>query len=95
MNTLEVLHPAGDVQKLAELQCNPVPPLQGCRLVILDNSKPNFLRLTTLVAEKLRAECGVGRFTHFRKDNPAVGARPELLDEIARSADLVMTGSAD
>jgi hypothetical protein len=96
MTTLEVLHPAGEVQKLADLQCNPVPSLQGRRLAILDNSKPNFQRLALLVGEQLQAERGINsHIAHFRKDNPAVGAKPELLDEIARSADLVLTGSAD
>jgi hypothetical protein len=96
MTTIEVLDPAGQVQQLAALQCNPVTmPLQGRRLGILDNSKPNFKRLATLVAERLRADEIAVDIAYFRKENPAVGASPELLDQIARSADLVITGSAD
>jgi hypothetical protein len=95
MTMIEVLDPAGEVQKAAELQCSPVPALAGARLAILDNSKPNFQRLATLVAQKLCSDCGVGGITYFRKENPAVGAGSPLLDEIARSADLVLTGSAD
>jgi hypothetical protein len=97
MTTIEVLDPAGQVQKLAALQCNPITmPLQGRRLGILDNSKPNFKRLATLVAERLRDAGGsTVDIAYFRKENPAVGAGAELLDQIARSADLVFTGSAD
>jgi hypothetical protein len=95
MTTIEVLDPAGQVQKLAALQCNPVGPLEGRRLAILDNAKPNFRRLATLVAEKLQADCSLASIAHFRKENPSVGASRELLDEIANSADLVLTGSAD
>ena len=95
MTTIEVLDPAGQVQKLAALQLNPVAPLEGRRLAILDNAKPNFRRLATLVAEKLRDDCSLKSIAHFRKENPAVGATPELLDQIAQSADLVLTGSAD
>ncbi len=95
MRTMEVLDPAGQVQTLAALQCNPVIPLEGRRLAILDNAKPNFRRLATLVAGKLRDDCSLGGIAYFRKENPAVGASPELLDEIAQSADLVLTGSAD
>ena len=96
MTTIEVLDPTGQVQKLAALQCNPVMlPLQGVRLGILDNSKPNFRRLATLVAERLRDDGSVTDIAHFRKENPAVGAGPEVLDQIARAADLVLTGSAD
>jgi hypothetical protein len=48
-----------------------------------------------LVAERLRDEGSVVDIAYFRKENPAVGAGAELLDQIARSADLVFTGSAD
>jgi len=95
MTTIEVLDPAGQVQHLAALQCNPVIALQGCRLGILDNSKPNFKRLATMVAEKLRDAGLVGGIAYFRKEDPAVGAGAEMLDQISHSADLVITGSAD
>jgi hypothetical protein len=95
MTTIEVLDPAGQVQTPAEFQCNPVVPLEGRRLAILDNTKPNFQRLATLVAERLRDEHSLAGITYFRKENPAVGADPKLLDQIAQSADLVLTGSAD
>jgi hypothetical protein len=96
MTTIEVLDPAGEVHQLAALQCNPVTlPLQGQRLGILDNSKPNFKRLATLVADRLRDDGAVVDIAYFRKENPAVGAGAELLDQIASSADLVITGSAD
>ena len=96
MTTIEVLDPTGEVQEIAALQCNPVMmPLQGRRLGVLDNSKPNFERLATLVAERLRDDGSVVDIAYFRKENPAVGAAPELLDQIARSTDLVFTGSAD
>jgi hypothetical protein len=96
MTSIEVLDPRGQVQKTAALQCNPiVMPLQGRRVGILDNSKPNFKRLATLVAERLRADGAVVDIAYFRKENPAVGASDQLLDEIAGCADLVFTGSAD
>ena len=95
MTTIEVLDPAGEIQTIAALRCNPVVQLEGRRLAILDNAKPNFQRLATLVAEKLRDAHALAEIAYFRKENPAVGAGRELLDRIARSADLVLTGSAD
>ena len=95
MATIEVLDPSGRIHEVAELECNPVMPLEGRRLAILDNSKPNFQRLATMVAERLRDDCSLAGITYYRKENPAVGASPELLDRIAESADLVLTGSAD
>jgi hypothetical protein len=95
MTMIEVIDPAGQIQKRATLQCNPVVPLAGRRLAILDNAKPNFQRLATLVAGKLREDCSLEGVAYFRKENPAVGASRGLLDQIAQSADLVLTGSAD
>jgi hypothetical protein len=95
-STIEVLDPAGQVRKPAGLQCNPLAmPLQGRRVAVLDNSKPNFKRLAGLVAERLRDDGAVADIGYFRKENPAVGAGDALLDQIAKSADLVFTGSAD
>ena len=95
MTMIEVLDPAGQIQQQVALQCTPVGSLEGRRLAILDNSKPNFQRLATLVAERLQAEHSMSGIAYFRKENPAVGAGAELLDRIAQSADLVLTGSAD
>jgi hypothetical protein len=95
MSTIEVLDPAGQVHEAVELRCNPIAELKGRRLAILDNSKPNFERLARSVAERLRDERELAGIATFRKENPAVGASPELLDRIAQSADLVLTGSAD
>ena len=77
------------------LRPNPWAWLAGRRVAILAHQRPNFRRLATLAAESLRAEHGGGEPMHFDKPNAAIGARPETLDEIARTADLVLTGSAD
>jgi hypothetical protein len=94
-SSIDVLEPTGQVQKLAPLQLSPVGELKGCRVAILDNAKPNFQRLATLLAERLGADFPLAEIKHFRKENPAVGAGAELLDKIAKSADLVLAGSAD
>lgn len=95
MTTIEVLDPAGPLQKLAPLQLTPIGALEGRRLAILDNGKPNFRRLATLLAEQLHGRHRLKSITHYRKEHAAIGAGAALLDEIARDADLVLTGSAD
>jgi hypothetical protein len=95
MTTMQVLEPAGATQPLNAVRLSPIGALDGRRVAVLDNAKPNFQRLATLVGERLCADLGMQGVAHFRKENPAVGAGTELLDEIARSADLVLTGSAD
>ncbi len=95
MSTIEIFHPAGQSQKVAPVQLNEISSLEGRRLAILENGKPNFNRLATLLADRLGASHGLRFAGVYRKENPAVGATPQQLDEIARSADLVLTGSAD
>lgn len=95
MSTIEILEPAGATRPVAPLSLSPVRALHGARIAVLDNAKPNFRMLATIAAERLAAEHGAAGVRHFDKPNPAVPARPETLDEIARSADLVLTGSAD
>ena len=95
MTTIEVLEPAGRQQELAVRQPRPLGPLKGLRLSILDNQKPNFGRLATLAAESLREEFALASVAHHCKENAMVPAAPELLDRIAASSDLVLTGSAD
>lgn len=95
MTKIEVVEPAGEVQKLAAVKLNAVGPLSGRRLAILDNRKPNFSLLASMVGETLQAEHGLASIEHFSKENAAVGAGAELLNRIAQSADLVLTGSAD
>ena len=95
MMTIEVIEPAGQVHKLAPLQLSAMPSIEGRRLAILGNRKPNFDRLATLVAGKLYDDFALKSIEHFSKENAAVGATSELLDRIAQSADLVLTGAAD
>lgn len=94
MTTIEVLEPAGQVMR-ASIPLSPLTSTKGLRLAILDNRKPNFLQLATGVAERLRGDQIVGSVAHYNKENAAVGATSETLDQIARSADLVLTGAAD
>ena len=56
---------------------------------------PRPHRVGEAAAEKLRDDCSLKSIAHYRKENAAVAASPELLDQIAQSADLVLTGSAD
>jgi hypothetical protein len=95
MSKIEVVEPAGEVQKLAPVKLNAIGSLEGRRLAILDNRKPNFSLLASIVGERLKAECGVASVEIFSKENAAVGAGNELLNRIAQSADLAFTGSAD
>ena len=67
--------------------------LDGVRIGVLDNSKPNADVLLTRVAELLAARAPgvtVRRWTKPGSSRPAT-----MIDEIASSVDVVLTGSAD
>jgi len=69
------------------------PSLQGLRIGVLDNSKPNADVLLGRVADLLAAEApgaSIRRWTKPGSSRPAV-----MLDEIAAACDVVLTGSAD
>lgn len=67
--------------------------LTGRRIGVLDNSKPNADVLLGRVAERLVERAGAGSVRRWRKPGASVPAAN--LDEVAASADVVLTGSAD
>jgi len=64
------------------------------RLGLLDNTKDNARKLLELIAAQVRAEMPIEVLLRA-KDNAATGASHELLDELAREADCVITAMAD
>lgn len=68
--------------------------LAGARIGVLDNRKPNAGLLMTFVAERLAERAG-GPAPFVLTKNAAQPAPREVLDELVREADLVLTGSAD
>ncbi len=67
--------------------------LTGCRIAVLDNSKPNAGALLGRVAELLveRADAASVRIWH----KPGASHPAANHDEIAATADVLLTGSAD
>ena len=69
--------------------------LEGTVVGFIDNAKPNFNHLVDDLAELLQAKHGVARVVKRRKRSASVPAPQEVLDELARECDLVITGSGD
>jgi len=69
------------------------PSLAGLTIGVLDNSKPNAGALLHRVAELLAARTGAAAVRGWSK--PSAARPAEILDDIAKGADVVLTGSAD
>lgn len=95
MGTIKVLSPAG-VGKVGETTLPPLPAdLRGKTVGLLDNTKANADSLLGRLGELLRERHGVRSLVYCRKANASTPAPPDLLADLARSADVVITGSAD
>lgn len=70
-------------------------PLEGSRLGLLNNTKPNSAVVLEQVAALLRAEHGVASVTMFSKASFAVPAEERVLTEIAESCDYAIAGVGD
>ena len=67
----------------------------GLRLGILDNSKSNADYLLQMIVADIKAKLAVDSVVVLRKPGPAAGADPRVLDQLAASADCVISAMAD
>ena len=93
MSGITVLSPVG----INRVGAQPIAPrltsLDGVKLGILNNSKPNSLPLQERVVELLAKQYTFGGVVTKRKPNAAVGA--ENLDAYAREVGAVITAIGD
>ncbi|MDB5922818.1 MAG: hypothetical protein JWN13_1754 [Betaproteobacteria bacterium] len=69
--------------------------LRGAVVGFIDNAKPNFQYLVDDVAELLTQKYGVTSIIKRRKRGAAMPAAEDVIDELSRECDLVITGSGD
>ncbi len=68
---------------------------KGIRLGVLDNSKGNADHLLKMIVEGVRAQVAVAEVSYARKPYVSMAAPPEILDQLAREADVVISAMAD
>ena len=68
---------------------------KGIRLGILDNSKGNADHLLKMIVDGVRAQVAVAEVSYARKPYVSMAAPPEILDQLAREADVVISAMAD
>lgn len=72
-----------------------VPRLAGLRLGVLDNTKWNANKLLRGMAAKLQSEHGFAAVNYYRKESFSKVAAAEIIAEIARDNDVVLTAIGD
>ena len=69
--------------------------LEGKVVGFIDNVKPNFHFLIDDIADLLMRDHGVASVVKHRKRTASVPAPDDIVEDIARKCDLVITGSGD
>jgi hypothetical protein len=90
---MKLLSPLGTTPDTVKPLARRPPRLERLRIGVLDNSKPNADVLLARVAELLAARAAGVSIRSWTK--PGSSRPATMIDEIASSVDVVLTGSAD
>ncbi len=90
---MQIVNPTGSADAAARTLAPRRPSLAGCRIGVLDNSKPNAGALLGRLADLLVERAGAGSVRRWQK--PGASRAAAGLDEVAAASDVVLTGSAD
>jgi flavorubredoxin len=69
--------------------------LAGKRVALIQNTKYNSDRLLQKIGDILKAEYGVTEWRMYNKHNASVPAHAEIIEEVKKSADVMVAGVGD
>jgi hypothetical protein len=92
---IQVYDPRGVVGAEKKATAARIQALGGLRLGILDNTKWNANKLLREVRDQLQAGHKLAAANYYRKESFSRFAAPELLEEIRRDNDIVVTAIGD
>ncbi len=95
MGKIFLVVPDAPIEEVAQLKSNRTLGSGGIRLGILDNSKANADHLLNLIVEGVKKEYQVDSVVIKRKPTSSRPATDQVLDELAKEADLVISAMAD
>ena len=96
MGKIFLIVPDAPVEDVAQLKTSrTLSASRGIRLGVLDNSKANADHLLKLIVEGVKKEYKVDSVVIKRKPASSRPATAEMLDELAKEADLVISAMAD
>jgi hypothetical protein len=95
MGKIFLVVPDAPHEDVARLKASRTLGDKGIRLGVLDNSKGNADHLLDLIVEGVKKEFKVDSVVVKRKPASSAGATKQILDELAKEADLVVSAMAD
>ncbi|HTD89705.1 MAG TPA: hypothetical protein VK663_03510 [Burkholderiales bacterium] len=95
MGKIFLVVPDAPIEDVAQLKSNRTLGSSGIRLGILDNSKANADHLLNLIVEGVKKEFKVDSVVIKRKPTSSRPATDQVLDDLAKEADLVISAMAD
>ena len=95
MGQIYLLVPDAPIEKAVQLNANRTIGESGIRLGILDNTKGNADHLLNMIIEGVKKEFKVDSVVMTRKAASSRPAAEDILDKLAKEADLVVSAMAD
>ena len=93
---IEILDPTTEAAAAQSIAWAPRPTaLQGKRVALIQNTKFNSDRLLEKIGNILKAEYGVADWRMYNKHNASVPAHAEIIEEVKKSADVMVAGIGD
>jgi hypothetical protein len=92
---MDIIDPVGSSAAAARSLALRPASLEGVTIALLDNSKPNAKVLLERLGALLTARGGARGVRAWSKPGSSLGATPAVLEEIASSARVALTASAD
>ena len=95
MGKIFIVAPDAPMEETVQLKPARTLASGGIRLGVLDNSKANADHLLNMIVEGVKKEFKVDSVLVRRKPTSSRPATDEVLDELAKEADLVVSAMAD
>ena len=91
---MKICSPAGSIGSASRRLADPLASLKGAKLGILANNKPNADALLEAAASRIADRTGA-ELASYKTKNAALPAEAEIITELSKEVQAVLTGSAD
>lgn len=92
---MEILDPTTEAATQTIAYAPRPTALEGKRVALIQNTKFNSDRLLEKIGNILKVEYGVADWRMYNKHNASVPAHAEIIEEVKKSADVMVAGIGD